>query len=403
MASLCIKDNNGSGAVRSLYRARLFEVLGTDEGTPGVPVSTEDPIAPGSTLNSLEASAILTPPCTESASKAVGGAASLSSGRTDCPRDVSPSSSGIGLDQAAKQIAHSLMDMLAQAIKGMNQETACDHRTLAATADGLARISEEVHRLSGELSTFGAQITSLAGQQSTLESSLATMNNRLCQEEENSREVHDGLVRLSNAHEDNTQKVASFTTAIPGLEDRILEVGERLEVSALRHREQSEVSVRLNSQCARLEQALQQQEQRLDSQEETLQQLHAEIRQPTVVLERLLCSFRSLDLRTEPRLPLDAPVKVMFLGDGETEIAGRITNASERGLGMMLEAPVLPGTELRIDAEGSLRKGKVAHCGAGGKAYSVGVRLAHPLQEEGNRTIPASNEGRQAKALGEEL
>jgi hypothetical protein len=86
-----------------------------------------------------------------------------------------------------------------------------------------------------------------------------------------------------------------------------------------------------------------------------------------------------MDLRSEPRWKADDPVEVTVLGEPETRFAGRITNFSSYGVGLLTDRPVAMGVAVKVEWSNTLLLGEVCHCRAVAQGFSIGLSLEHVL------------------------
>jgi hypothetical protein len=86
-----------------------------------------------------------------------------------------------------------------------------------------------------------------------------------------------------------------------------------------------------------------------------------------------------MDQRREPRFIAEQSVVVTVLGEHETQHAGRILNASGRGLAIEMPCAVAPGTAIKIDGDDSMLLGETVYCKGGQGSYLLGVELEQML------------------------
>jgi hypothetical protein len=86
-----------------------------------------------------------------------------------------------------------------------------------------------------------------------------------------------------------------------------------------------------------------------------------------------------MDQRREPRFVADQSVVVTVLGDHEIQHAGRIRNASGRGLAIDMPCAVPPGTAIKIEFDDSILLGEAVFSKGGQGSYLLGVELDQVL------------------------
>jgi hypothetical protein len=86
-----------------------------------------------------------------------------------------------------------------------------------------------------------------------------------------------------------------------------------------------------------------------------------------------------MDQRREPRFRADQPVTVTVLTDPRRQVAGRVRNASGRGLGVLTAARVEPGAALQIEIDDAVVLGEAIYCRSEQDGYYIGVELDQVL------------------------
>jgi hypothetical protein len=86
-----------------------------------------------------------------------------------------------------------------------------------------------------------------------------------------------------------------------------------------------------------------------------------------------------MDQRREPRFEADQAVVVTILSEQPTRLAGRVRNASGRGLGLVVACQIDPGAAIRIEIDDSLVLGEAIYCRAEADGYFLGVELDQVL------------------------
>ena len=166
---------------------------------------------------------------------------------------------------------------------------------------------------------------------------------------------------------------------IATLDARVRELISRVDTMDAGSRFQTEATDRLTELCDRLEKAVQLLNERQASQDRTNQSLRDEIRQGGGLLDRLVGTLRGIDLRKEPRVVTEEAVKVIVPGEPEAAIAGTVVNASQTGLGLILNAPVPVGSEIHLEVDGALLSGRVSYCRSQGNGYAAGLHSVRQL------------------------
>jgi hypothetical protein len=82
-----------------------------------------------------------------------------------------------------------------------------------------------------------------------------------------------------------------------------------------------------------------------------------------------------MEQRRAPRFSIDQAVAVTVLGPREQRHAGKVKNASARGLALEMPAPVPPGTALKIEFDDSVVLGEAVYCRRDPESHLIGVEL----------------------------
>jgi prefoldin subunit 5 len=255
-------------------------------------------------------------------------------------------------EQAAQRIAEALTGMMAHTAKDLLGSAANDRAKLEAIAGSVVQISEEVRQIKTEHAALRPQTESLRHDEAELRSKLAALDSRVCPVETASQWTQDRLSELLVSREQGEKQIQTHTQTLSDLEGRLRGLSERLDALGAH----------------------------LDSHGEAIQELREEIRQGSGLFERFVGTLRRLDFRKEPRVRTTKPVKVFVPGERETVMAGCVVDASESGLGLVVEGPVPIGSEIRLDADGVLIAGKVSHCRSQGEAYAAGLSSVRQLE-----------------------
>ncbi|MCU1234418.1 MAG: type pilus assembly PilZ [Candidatus Solibacter sp.] len=86
-----------------------------------------------------------------------------------------------------------------------------------------------------------------------------------------------------------------------------------------------------------------------------------------------------MDQRREARIQANQSVAITLFGDPDVRICARIKNVSGKGIGLVLDAPIAPGTALKMELEDTLLLGEVIYCRTDETRYYAGVELEHSL------------------------
>jgi hypothetical protein len=86
-----------------------------------------------------------------------------------------------------------------------------------------------------------------------------------------------------------------------------------------------------------------------------------------------------MEQRREPRFEIDQPVAVTLLGGREIPLRARVKNASGRGVALEVDAPVSPGTALKIVLDDAVVLGEAVYCRKSGSSHLIGVELDQML------------------------
>ena len=90
--------------------------------------------------------------------------------------------------------------------------------------------------------------------------------------------------------------------------------------------------------------------------------------------------------RKQGRLPAEQTVQLTVLGTTEVSIIGRVVNVSGRGVRLLADCPVEPGSSIQIDLGASVLMGEVRYCQAEGQQFGLGIELEKPVNSAGDLT-----------------
>lgn len=347
MIEIAVDPKNGDDSRKRAFTDRLARALEWDTSVPAGRSVADEPGSAESPLNSLQASASCRPPVLGMENQGLGEQPASPPDTEERKQDELPDPDGIRIEQACMSIADAVVGTVARAAEDLRRQAASDRAKLEATADSASRVSREIDQVRADLAFLSPRVESLAQGEAGLRSTLGALDDRIRREEELSQSVQERLDKL---------------------------LTERLDALSGSMQAQIDANVRLDALCAKLEA-------RLTAQDHTIQALEAEIRQRGGMVERILGALRSLDLRREPRFPANKAVKVVVRGEKEAVIGGRIVDASENGLGLVLETPTPVGSEVRVDVDDTQLSGEVTYCGPRGDGYAAGLKLAAPLRK----------------------
>lgn len=285
-------------------------------------------------------------------------------------QDRFPNPTGMNFQHVCKSFVEALLETAAGAADGLRRQTANDHANVEAIADRTLRMLEEIDQIRSTLTLLSARAESFGQREAELRSKLAVQDERLCSGEQSSQRLNERMDGFLAAQEESIEQVRACVGATSDLEARALASGEKLDALSKAIQAQTDTDLRLNALYTKLQE-------RLTAQEKSIQAIETELRQRGGLLARVLGTLRNLDLRAERRFPADRTVKVVFCGDQEAVVDGRVVDASESGLGLMLRTPATVGGQVRIHVDDTCLSGEVTYCGLqGADGYRVGVKLA---------------------------
>ena len=102
-----------------------------------------------------------------------------------------------------------------------------------------------------------------------------------------------------------------------------------------------------------------------------------------------------MNQRSETRPQANQSVAITLFGDPDVRLFARVKNISGRGIGLVIERPVAPGTALKVELEDALLLGEVIFCRREEASYYVAAELEHALCGLGelSRTVREFHEG----------
>ncbi len=356
------KPQNGVVTTQEKYLKRLEEVLGGIGDAPGDhPADLAGPQDVEEMLKQAEEPAPLDP----------GPALATAKAAQD---QAVPD-----LDEAARKIAGTLMGALAQVVRDVHRKVESKHSALETTAVTVSRLSADVAQAAGQLAVLSTKAEEAALEQALLGSRSVEFGDRLSLVEQNSKRISERLDEIVAGQEAATRQIQGCANSLAALDARVVEICQRLEIVQSTVESQATAGARLNSLYEKLDQFSQSLSGQIEAHEKLIHALRSEVKQPTGVVERILGVLKGIDLRQEDRFPFDAPIKVRVDGESDGVNYGRIVNASERGLGLSMEKPLLIGTSIQVEVNNSLLAGKVLYSLPQGDRHAAGVRLSQPL------------------------
>jgi hypothetical protein len=384
MISLLTKPQNGNTTTQESYRRRLEEVLGNAEvGEESEPRPAELRHLPDAEQEALEPATTPTS-VADTDGQDTGRKETLTGSGALSVQESKDSSGAVGLEHAAKQIANTLVGTLGRAIQDVHRQVSTDHTKLASTDEAVLRLSTEISGVNTTVLTLSARAEATALEQVGMASRLSEIDGRMTGQEQGSMQMRERLDSLFTGQEATTKQVEACAGTLSTLEARVLQLCERLEGLDAGLQSQIATSARLTALCEKLDQFHQSLAARVDSHGDMIHLLRSEVRQPIGMVERVLGSLRSLDLRKENRFPVDESAQITIEGEPETVIAGRVIDASESGLGLLLDTPLGCANKIRVDVNNRSLTGSVSYCLPKGDKHAVGVKLSHPLHDRGH-------------------
>jgi hypothetical protein len=375
MFGLATGRNDDAEARRRAHVDRLTRALDGDSGVGAERGVLDEPSTTEAPPNLIQASTSSASPVPDPDDRGLREPSCSPADTGERKQEKPLNTNGMHIEQAIKSIADALVGTVASAAEDLRREMTGDRAKLEATADGNSRASQEIDQIKAALALLSPRLESLAQGEAERSSKLAILDDRFCREEELAQHTQERMTKLLITQEESNQRLQACTRSTSDLEARALASSEKLDTLSGGLQAQIDANGRLESLCAKLEA-------RLTSQEQTIQALAAELRQRGGLVERLLGALRSLDLRRETRFPSDSAVKVIACGEQKVAVSGRIVNASENGLGLILEAPTPVGSKVRIEVDDTVLSGEIVRCHTQGGGYATGLRLAAPLPKE---------------------
>jgi hypothetical protein len=86
-----------------------------------------------------------------------------------------------------------------------------------------------------------------------------------------------------------------------------------------------------------------------------------------------------MEMRKEPRFAADEPAIVTVLTPFPVELRGRIAEASEGGLRLVLDRPLQQGATLKLEFGDALLLAEVVWSRPVGQQYQIGITVEHAL------------------------
>jgi hypothetical protein len=89
--------------------------------------------------------------------------------------------------------------------------------------------------------------------------------------------------------------------------------------------------------------------------------------------------MRLVDRRSEQRLTADQLAQVTLLGASDSRFLARILDLSGRGMRLLVDRALSPGSLVKVEAEDVLILGEVCYSLASNPGFEVGLELQHSL------------------------
>jgi hypothetical protein len=86
-----------------------------------------------------------------------------------------------------------------------------------------------------------------------------------------------------------------------------------------------------------------------------------------------------VDRRKHPRVRPAEAISVTILSDESVCVQATVVDHSERGLGLQLTAPLIPGTPVKIERGDQLLLAEVTHCVRHEGSFRAGLVVKHSL------------------------
>jgi hypothetical protein len=86
----------------------------------------------------------------------------------------------------------------------------------------------------------------------------------------------------------------------------------------------------------------------------------------------------SADRRAQPRLSAEQTVQVTILGASDVLAIGRVEEISARGMRLLVDCRVEPGSKVQIDSGDTSLAGNVRYCRTEDRGFVIGLQLEAP-------------------------
>lgn len=86
--------------------------------------------------------------------------------------------------------------------------------------------------------------------------------------------------------------------------------------------------------------------------------------------------------RNEPRFEINQPVTVTKLEQPGNPLSGRLANFSTKGIRLILNEKLHPGTMVKVEWEGTTLLGEIMYCSQEVSEFAVGLELEDALYEK---------------------
>src|SRR5262245_54411178 len=86
-----------------------------------------------------------------------------------------------------------------------------------------------------------------------------------------------------------------------------------------------------------------------------------------------------MEQRRETRFTADQPIRIIVIGPPDLHLAGRVKNASGRGMGIEVSQRIDAGTALKLALDDAILLGEAIFCRDDGGSFYVGIEVEHAL------------------------
>ena len=282
------------------------------------------------------------------------------------------------LEEGTKRIAEALWT-LAQAPQETRQRAEKSKGRIEAALEAIGRVSTELGEVRGELAGVHAEMRSVPQRDSGMRATIAEFEDRLRRSEADLQTVRDQILEFGSHRSESHEQLLSLVSETASLSTRLSALDKTIEGLDRSIHTFSQTVDTLSSRCESLRQTHETLQARQSEQASAIEQLQADSAHTGGLMDSLVASLRGLDGRTERRHSINKEVRVVMIGAAETSIRGQVMDASDSGLGLRLPSAIPAGSPIRLDVDGTLILGEVAHCRRRGDSYAVGLKSVHQL------------------------